>query len=254
MDLAMTRELFENYLSMLKTLEMEDTLSEKIEDALGKLYPFKIGQHGQLQEWDQDYDECTPGMGHVSHLYTVYPSSVISESKSLELFEAARKSFLRRRMHSGLKRGWPGAWGLALAARFKEGMLCGTMNRSVAEGLGANMLSKGYYQIDCVMGWGAAIAEMLLQSHDGIVDILPALPPLWVKGFIKGIRARRGLMLDIAWENGTLKSVDISAQSNGTYKVCYKNKTIDIEIVEGKTVHLDGELSVLGSSVNNTIA
>jgi len=244
-DLTMTREIFLHFKETVETLGMDDGFLPRIQDAMEKLHPFKIGKHGQLQEWEQDFEECTPGMGHMSHLYGVYPAAVITRNGSVDLFAAAEKSFLRRVMHGGLKNGWPGSWALALAARFGQNMVCALTNNSIAERLSANLLTKGHMQIDSIFGWAAGIAEMLIQSHDGCIELLPTLAPMWQKGFIKGIRARGGLEVYMKWDRYQLESAEFMAISSGTYVIRYRENTIEVNLSAGQFLRVDGDLKVL---------
>ena len=242
MDLAMVRELFGNFMAASEKLGIEDELAPGIRSAIERLLPFQIGRHGQLQEWDEDYEECTPGMGHMSHLYGVYPASVITASGAPDLFAAAQTAFLRRKMHGGLLHGWPGSWALALAARFKNASICAQTSNSLVHGMAASFLGKGNMQIDCIMGWGAGIAEMLLQSHDGCVELLPALPPLWKRGYIRGLRARMGLTVDLRWENNALTGADIASARGGTFLIRHASASASIRLAPGQTARLDAAL------------
>jgi alpha-L-fucosidase 2 len=149
-------------------------------------------------------------------------------------------------MHGGLSHGWPGSWALALAARFKENFICGQTNNSVANGMAASLLMKGNKQIDCIFGWGAGIVEMLMQSHQGFVDLLPALPPLWKNGFIKGLKARGGLTVDIAWAEKALTETAVTAAFDGDYEIRYGDKAAVFTLKAGETLKLDRRLERIG--------
>ena len=115
MDMTFARELFNNVLNSTKLLGMEeDDLCLRMRDALSRLSPYKISKFGTLQEWFEDYEECTPGMGHVSHLYSVYPASIINERDFPEEYKAAYLSLQRRIAHCGMNTDWPGAWAMCL--------------------------------------------------------------------------------------------------------------------------------------------
>lgn len=242
MDLAMIREVLGNFKKASELLKMENEFDEKINETLAMLKPFQIGRHGQLQEWDEDFEECTPGMGHVSHLYSVYPAAVINATETPELFDAAHKSLIRRSQHGGMKQHWPGSWGICLYARFRDGVICNQINSSIGDGLSANLLTKNSWQMDCIMGWGAGVAEMLLQSQEGFLSLLPALAPSWMKGSVKGICARGGFTIDLEWEQGRLSRATISSQKGGRCMVRYNNLEADIAIPAGCIVTLDGAL------------
>ncbi len=245
MDLALIREVLSNYMEAAGLLGLEVINGSEIEETLKKLLPFRIGKYGQLQEWEEDYEECTPGMGHVSHLYSVYPASVINPSDTPELFEAARISFLRRMQHGSSRQNWPGAWAICLNARFGDGAQCNRINSQMAGGLSANLLVKGVLQIDAIMGWGAGISEMLLQNQNGLLHLLPAAAPSWVKGSIKGLRARGGFVVDMEWDAGKLCMAVISSETGGHCAVKYKDIKVDLSVPAGSSIILDGSLQII---------
>lgn len=165
MDLTLIRELFGNCIQAAERLGLRNDFHDKLGVALKRLPPFKLGRHGQLQEWCDDFEECTPGMGHVSHLYGLFPGNIFTEKDSPDLYAGCRKSLLHRHAHGGMRDGWPGSWAVSLFARLQEAELCGLTVNSVGVGLGANLLTPGHCQIDSIFGLAAGIAEMLLQSH-----------------------------------------------------------------------------------------
>jgi len=213
MDMTIIREVFEHCLKAADILGKRTRFHAELEDALGKLYPFKIGRHGQLQEWSEDFAECAPGMSHVSHMYGLYPGSMFTPDRNPELYEACRKSMMRRFMHGGHRGGWPGSWAMCLFARLKENFACGLITTSVFRRLGANMLTSSSFQIDCIYGIGAGVAEMLLQSHNGYIELLPSLPLSWTDGRYSGFRAVGGFQISVEWQgrkpiHATVTSLD----------------------------------------------
>jgi alpha-L-fucosidase 2 len=213
MDMTIIRELFENVIEASEMLAIHSKGCDALKAIIDKLPPYKIGKYGQLQEWYEDYAECTPGMGHVSHLYGIYPANIIMKENNEEAFIGAKKSLIRRIMHGGMTGGWPASWAISLAARLKEPLLCEMILKNIGKDLGANMLTEGSVQIDCIFGWGASIAEMLLQSHKGYIEIIPCIPYGWNEGKFEGLRARGGFEVSAQWENGKVVSAGIKSVS-----------------------------------------
>lgn len=229
MDMSILRELFQNTIQAGNILGEKKDLENKLKAVMQKFPPYKIGRYGQLLEWYEDYEECTPGMGHISHLYPVYPSSVINEEKTPELLEAARKSLERRMLHEKKESDWPGAWRVSLMARFKNSLECGHILKSIGENFGCGLLTKGSQQIDAIFGTGAGVKEMLLQSHQGYVEILPCIPVDWSDGNFQGLCARGGYEVSAVWKEGQLQSAVIFSKNGGNCRV----KAAGLKRVEG---------------------
>ncbi|MBR0464369.1 MAG: glycoside hydrolase family 95 protein, partial [Clostridia bacterium] len=188
-----------------------DALNEALGAALERLAPYRIGRTGALQEWQADYEECTPGMGHVSHLYSVYPASIINERDYPDEYRAAYLSLQRRVAHAGMTMHWPGSWALCLAARFHDRTLCTRQLASVTGGLSANLLVRGFIQIDAIFGFAAGIGEMLLQSHNGYIEFLPTPAYGWRSGSFSGMRARGGFECGLSWKDDKLNKGRITS-------------------------------------------
>lgn len=223
-DQQVIYDLFTNFIKASEVLAVENALVEKVKDMCANLQQNGIGKDGRLLEWNKEYVEDDPGHRHISHLYGLSPGNQITKDTP-ELYHAARKSLDTRIAHSRENVGWSLAWMINVGARFEDADLAySSMERLLKNGIAPNMFSMhAPFQIDANLGATAGIAEMLLQSHTGKIVILPALPKVWKNGNIKGLCARGGYELDICWENGELKKVDIlSKVLDGEVLLTYK--------------------------------
>ncbi|MDZ7373999.1 MAG: glycoside hydrolase family 95 protein [candidate division KSB1 bacterium] len=254
MDMSIIRELFEKCVEASELLGVDRKLRQRLRQALGRLYPFRIGQWGQLQEWYQDWDDPNEHHRHVSHLFGVFPGDLITPEKTPALMEAARRSLVLRGDEGT---GWSLAWKINLWARFRDGehalQVVRRMIRPVRPGQRGG--GGGFYpnlfdahppfQIDGNFGFTSGIAEMLLQSHQGFVHFLPALPEAWSAGEVQGLRARGGFEINLRWAEGQLQVATIRSLLGGPCRVVYRDRECALETEPGGEYRLDGQLLLL---------
>lgn len=248
-DLSMIRELFNDYLKAAEILKIDDAMQAAVKTALAKLYPYQIGKKGNLQEWYHDWEDQDPKHRHLSHLFGAYPGNSITSTQTPELANAVRKS-LEIRTNEGT--GWAITWRINLWARLQNGERAydavKKMLRYVGKDAQIKMGGGGVYsnlfgahppfQIDGNFGGGAGISEMLLQSHQGYIELLPALPVEWAEGEIKGLVARGGFVVDMKWKNGKLISAKVTSPIGGDCKIKYGSKTKELKTGAGKSYDL----------------
>ena len=243
MDIQIITELYQNVITSAEVLGIDEDFASKLKDDLKRFPPMQISEGGYLQEWLKDYEEPEIHHRHVSHLFGLHPGRLITRTQTPDLYEACKVS-LNRRGDEGT--GWSRAWKINFWARLHDGerayklfknlltpaMICDRVGAGTYPNL---FCSHPPFQIDGNFGGTAGIAEMLLQSHGGFIEVLPALPQAWKTGYYKGLCAENGAVVDCYWENGKVTKVRIKSKIGGTYKVLLPDGTMkEITLKKGE--------------------
>ncbi|MDP4222338.1 MAG: glycoside hydrolase family 95 protein [Bacteroidota bacterium] len=257
MDHEIIKSLFKACIETSQILGADKTFADSLRTKLAKIAPYQIGRFGQLQEWMEDIDDPANKHRHVSHLWGVYPGKEINLEETPALMDAAKTSLVARGDEGT---GWSLAWKINFWARFRDGnhawqmvqMLLRPEGRGTAATTGGGSSGGGSYpnlfdahppfQIDGNFGGAAGIAEMLMQSHLGAIDILPALPDGIPRGHIRGMRARGGFELEFDWAGGKLTTVKVISNAGLPLKLRYKDKSFSAATRKGEILKFNGDL------------
>ena len=241
-DMQILIDLFGYYLQAIEELGVQSTIAAKVQEARSKLVPPQIGATGALQEWKDDWTSLEKNHRHFSHLYGLYPGRVLWDKRTPELIQAY-KNVLEERGDGGT--GWSMAWKMALWARLGDGNRAEKIFRNYLKEQSCSQLFAKCgksMQVDGTLGTTAAITEMLMQSHNGYIQLLPALPNDWKSGEFRGVCARGGFELNFNWTDGKVKSIKVLSKAGCVcrLKAGWPAKVSRDGTTVASTIHTDG--------------
>jgi len=244
MDTQIIRDLFKQCIRSAEILGIDKDFSSKLREVEKRLPPMQIGKEGQLQEWLDDWDLEAPERQHrhVSHLYGLFPSNQINHRGTADLFAAAKKSL---ELRGDVGTGWSLAWKINLWARLRDGDRAYLLLQKALSPVYAKEFRGGGgvyrnlfdahppFQIDGNFGATSGIVEMLMQSHEGEIELLPALPSAWPNGSVRGLRARGGFEVDLVWKNSALDHAIIHSITGTSCTIRYRTTLIPLKLRRG---------------------
>ncbi len=235
MDIQILRQLITWYLEGCDRLKISPEGGDRLRQILSRLPQSKVSSDGRLMEWNEEYGEAEPGHRHISHLFALHPGTEIT-ADTPELFQAAKNTLDFRLSHGGGHTGWSRAWVTCFLARLRDGEAARDSIRALLDhSVQMNLLdTHPPFQIDGNFGIAAAILEMIVQSHAGYVDLLPALPNGWPDGALLGVRVRGGASADIEWKNGSLSALAMTALRDSTFRLRYRGKETTVALRAGE--------------------
>lgn len=240
MDMAIIRETFERTIQASEMFDLDPTLRDELKEKLAKLLPYQVGGRGQLQEWMYDFKEQDPKHRHLSHLYGFYPGNQITPDATPELFKAVEQTL---NIRGDEATGWSMGWKINCWARLLDGNHAYTIIKNLFNpvgfgpkkrnggGLYSNMLDAcPPFQIDGNFGYAAGVVEMLMQSHAGFIQLLPALPDVWSEGAVSGLKTRGNFEVDMNWKQGNLSEATLLS---GNGNECRLRTSVPVTVKEG---------------------
>ena len=250
-DLAMIRELFIQTIRASEILDSDPEFRERLDTALSRLHPYQVGKKGNLQEWYHDWEDADPRHRHQSHLFGLYPGHHITPDLNPELADACRRSL---EIKGDESTGWSKGWRINLWAKLHDGNHAYKMYRELLRFIDPSGLETNYsggggtypnlldghppFQIDGNFGGAAGVVEMLIQSSENEIRLLPAIPDAWETGSVKGLCARGGFEISMDWENKSLVKASVLARNDSKTTLIHGNKQKEIDLIKGEKVEI----------------